>query len=160
MKIRLVAGPPTIHEVAPRCLHVRFPAEFFECFDQTSPPIDNGAKGVEHNCPDGAQFSFKLFHYSSLQKPAKSSGVAEEFRCLRLHRSQISKDLWAVQASDIVDAKADFRVFCSQHLAPSTTYGQYKQLFELGEHPSRKFTPRRYREHDRNVDRMVRFLSI
>jgi hypothetical protein len=35
----------------------------------------------------------KLFLNSSLQKAAEFSGVAGEFRCHSLHRSQISKDL-------------------------------------------------------------------
>jgi hypothetical protein len=35
----------------------------------------------------------KLFQNFSLQKAAEFSGVAGEFRCLSLHRSQISKDL-------------------------------------------------------------------
>jgi hypothetical protein len=35
----------------------------------------------------------KLFQNSSLQKAAEFSGVAGEFCCLSLHRSQISKDL-------------------------------------------------------------------
>jgi hypothetical protein len=35
----------------------------------------------------------KLFLNSPLQKAAELSGVAGEFRCHSLHRSQISKDL-------------------------------------------------------------------
>jgi hypothetical protein len=35
----------------------------------------------------------KLFSNFSLQKAAEWSGVAGEFRCHSLHRSQISKDL-------------------------------------------------------------------
>jgi len=35
----------------------------------------------------------KLFQNSSLQKAAELFGVAGEFCCLSLHRSQISKDL-------------------------------------------------------------------
>jgi hypothetical protein len=35
----------------------------------------------------------KLFLGSSLQKAAEFFGVAGEFRCHSLHRSQISKDL-------------------------------------------------------------------
>jgi len=42
----------------------------------------------------------KLFLNSSLQKAAEFSGVGGEFRCLSLHRSQISKDLRAMQAAD------------------------------------------------------------
>jgi hypothetical protein len=35
----------------------------------------------------------KLFLNSALQKAVEFSGAAGEFRCYRLHRSQISKDL-------------------------------------------------------------------
>jgi len=35
----------------------------------------------------------KLFLKSSLRKAAELSGVAGEFRCQSLHRSQISEDL-------------------------------------------------------------------
>jgi hypothetical protein len=35
----------------------------------------------------------KLFQNSSLQKAAEFSGVAGEFCCLSLHRSEISQDL-------------------------------------------------------------------
>src|ERR1700686_5626839 len=49
--------------MVPRCLQVRLPAEFFECFDQAGTPIDNGAKSVEHNCPDCTQFALRCFRY-------------------------------------------------------------------------------------------------
>jgi hypothetical protein len=44
----------------------------------------------------------KLFLNSSSQKAAELSGVAGRFCCLSLHRSQISEDLRAMQASGLV----------------------------------------------------------
>src|SRR5271165_6425254 len=144
MKIRLVGGPPAIHEMVPRCLHVGLPAEFFECFDQTGTPIDNGAKSVEHNCPDGTQFGLR------------SLGVW--FGC---HWSQEVRRICEGGRLAISLTQSQFSGYFALNIySPSTTNGQNKQLFGLGEHSSRKFTPRRRREHDRNVDRMVRFLSI